>query len=140
MKMTVLVRTTTKLLSPFLVAYSAYLMSYGHLNPGGGFQAGVILSVSVILLITAYGYHRVRETFRLSEVQFIEAFSGIFLVLLGSIGILFGGFFYNFLKGGEFGSPLSGGTVPLFNIGVGLKVGATFTFLFYILLRWVESD
>jgi len=54
--------------------------------------------------------------------------------------MFFGGFFYNFLKGGRFGSLVSGGIVPLFNIAVGLKVGAAFTFLFYILLRWVESD
>ncbi|MFW6144032.1 MAG: MnhB domain-containing protein, partial [Candidatus Natronoplasma sp.] len=61
MMMSPIVRTTTKLVSPFLVSYSLYLMFYGHLSPGGGFQAGVILAVSVIILITSYGDERVRE-------------------------------------------------------------------------------
>ena len=138
--MTLIVRTTTKLIAPFLVTYSAYLMLYGHLNPGGGFQAGVILSVSVILLITSHGYDRVKETFHFEELQFIESFTGIFLIILGLIGIIFGGLYYNFIPSGEFGVPASGGTIPLFNAMIGLKVGATFTLLFYILLRWVESD
>ncbi|ASJ10569.1 cation:proton antiporter [Thermococcus sp. P6] len=140
MKMTPIVRTTTKLVSPFLVTYSVYLMVYGHLSPGGGFQAGVILAVSIILLITSHGYKRVRKTFKFWEVQFIEGISGAFLVFLGILGTFFGGFFYNFLKGGATGTLLSGGIIPLFNVGVALKVGAAFTFMFYILLRWVERD
>ncbi len=140
MKMTKIVRTTTKLLSPFLVTYSAYLMVYGHLSPGGGFQAGVILSVSVILLITAYGYERVKETFRFKEVQLIESLSGFSLLILGLLGVIFGAFYYNFIPKGEFGTLYSGGIIPIFNVIVGLKVGATFTLLFYIMLRWVESD
>ncbi|ALV62887.1 putative Na(+) H(+) antiporter subunit B [Thermococcus sp. 2319x1] len=140
MKMSLIVRTTTKLISPFLVAYSAYLMVYGHLSPGGGFQAGVILAVSIVLLITSHGYSRVRKTFKFWEVQLIEGVSGEFLALLATAGVFFRGFFYNFLRGGRFGSLLSGGTIPLFNIGVALKVGAAFTFMFYILLRWVERD
>jgi len=115
-------------------------MVYGHLSPGGGFQAGVILAVSVILLITSHGYMKVRKRFKFKEVGIIEGSSAMFLVGLGLTGMFFGGFFYNFLKGGRFGSLVSGGIVPLFNIAVGLKVGAAFTFLFYILLRWVESD
>jgi len=139
-KMSLIVRTTTKLVSPFLVTYSTYLMIYGHLSPGGGFQAGVILAVSIILLITSHGYKKVRKTFKFWEVQLIEGVSGVFLVSLGIISLLFGDFFFNFLRGGPLGSLLSGGIVPLFNIGVALKVGAAFTFMFYILLRWVERD
>ena len=140
MKMSTIVRTTTKLVSPFLVTYAAYLMVYGHLSPGGGFQAGVILAVSVILLITSHGYKKVRKRFKFKEVGIIESVSAVFLVSLGLIGIVFGGFFYNFINGGRFGSVISGGIIPPFNIAIALKVGAAYTLVFYILLRWVESD
>jgi len=139
-RMTLIVRTTTKLVSPFMVTYAAYLMLYGHLSPGGGFQAGVILAVSVILLITSHGYKRVKRKFRLKEVSLIESASAITVIMLAIAGIIFGSFFYNFLRGGEFGSLISGGIIPIFNIAIGLKVGAGFALLFYILLRWVESD
>ncbi len=135
MKMSLVVRTTTKLVSPFLVAYAAYLMIYGQLSPGGGFQAGVILAVSVILLVVSQGYKSVKKRFKLKEVGVIEGISALGLVLLGLTGTIFGGFFYNFLKG-----TWNGGTVPLFNISVGLKVGAAFVMVFYVMLRWVESD
>ncbi len=133
--MSLVVRTTTKLMSPFLVAYAAYLMIYGQMSPGGGFQAGVILAVSVVLLIVSHGYRSVKKRFKMREVGAIEGVSALGLVLLGLAGMLFGGFFYNFLKGWW-----SGGTVVLFNIGVGLKVGAAFVLVFYVMLRWVESD
>ncbi len=133
--MSLVVRTTTKLMSPFLVAYAAYLMIYGQMSPGGGFQAGVILAVSVVLLIVSHGYRSVKKRFKMREVGAIEGVSALGLVLLGLTGMLFGGFFYNFLKGWW-----SGGTVVLFNIGVGLKVGAAFVLVFYVMLRWVESD
>ncbi len=133
--MSLVVRTTTKLMSPFLVAYAAYLMIYGQMSPGGGFQAGVILAVSVVLLIVSQGYRSVKKRFKMREVGAIEGVSALGLVLLGLAGMLFGGFFYNFLKGWW-----SGGTVVLFNIGVALKVGAAFVMVFYVMLRWVESD
>ncbi|NJE60358.1 Na(+)/H(+) antiporter subunit B [Thermococcus sp. 21S7] len=133
MKMSTVVRSTTKMVSPFLVTYAAYIMLYGHLSPGGGFQGGVILAVAVILLITSHGYKKVRKRFHFNWASLIESSAGAMLVLLGIAGIAFGAFYSNFL-------PTEGGIILPFNIIVGLEVGAAFTFVFYILLRWVESD
>lgn len=121
------------MVSPFLVTYAAYLMIYGHLSPGGGFQGGVILAVAVILLITSHGYRKVRKRFRFNWASLVESSAGTLLVLLGMAGITFGGFYSNFLH-------TEGGVILPFNVLVGLEVGAAFTFVFYILLRWVESD
>ncbi|MFP3872043.1 MAG: Na(+)/H(+) antiporter subunit B [Candidatus Aenigmatarchaeota archaeon] len=140
MMMSPIVRTTTKLVSPFLVTYSLYLMFYGHLSPGGGFQAGVILAVSVIILITSYGDERVRERINDRWFKMVEATTVLMILLMGIIGIFFGGVFYNFLDKGTFGFPLSGGNILIFNILVGLKVGAGFIVIYYALLRWLEGD
>lgn len=133
--MSLVVRTSTKLVSPFLVTYGAYLTIYGYESPGGGFQAGVIFAVSVILLMTAYGYRRTRKHFRLRTVQLVEASSALFLVALALAGLAFGGFFINFLR-----PYLPGGTVTAFNVGVALKVGTSFVLVFYALSRWVDRD
>ncbi|KXA90408.1 cation:proton antiporter [candidate division MSBL1 archaeon SCGC-AAA259D14] len=140
MKMSIIVRTGTKLISPFLVVYSFYLMIFGHLNPGGGFQAGVMLASGVVLLIIAHGHRWIEESFKPQAVQLLEGISALSIVILAILGLGFGGFFLNFIPGGDFGNLLSGGIVPFFNVLVGLEVGGAFTFLFYILLRWVESD
>jgi len=138
MKMSSIVRNSAKLVSPFLVTYGAYLVIHGHVSPGGGFQGGVILAVSVILLITSHGYTTVRTKFRLEMVRLIESTSIVLLIALGCMGVIGGSFFFNFLKGGTPGTLFSGGTVVLVNSIIGLEVGAAFTLLFYVLLRRAE--
>jgi multicomponent Na+:H+ antiporter subunit B len=138
MKMSSIVRNSAKLVSPFLVTYGAYLVIHGHVSPGGGFQGGVILAVSVILLITSHGYTTVRTKFRLEMVRLIESTSIVLLIALGCMGVIGSSFFFNFLKGGTPGTLFSGGTVVLVNSIIGLEVGAAFTLLFYVLLRRAE--
>lgn len=132
-----IVRTTTKMVSPFLVTYSLYIMLYGHLSPGGGFQAGVILAVSVILLMTAHGTQALEEKVNETWFKIIENSMAISILFMISFGLIFGSMFYNFLDRGTFGLPISGGMIPLFNIFVGLKVGAGFMVIYYALLRWL---
>ncbi len=134
------VRTTTKLVSPFLVTYSIYIMIYGHLSPGGGFQAGVILAVSVILLLTAHGPEKLEQKITESQFKMMEIVMGIAILLLVSMGLFFGAMFYNFINRGTFGLPFSGGFIPLFNIFVGFKVAAGFMIIYYIMTRWAEDD
>ncbi len=138
MKMSSIVRNSAKLVSPFLITYGAYLIVHGHVSPGGGFQGGVILAVSVILLITSHGYHAVREKFRSTVIKTLESTSVILLIVLASMGAIGGSFFLNVLRGGAAGTLFSGGTVPLVNIVIGFEVGAAFTLLFYLLLRRAE--
>ena len=39
-----------RLLVPFMWLFAAYVLIHGHDSPGGGFQGGVILAASIILL------------------------------------------------------------------------------------------
>ncbi len=140
MKMSTVVRKSSKIISPFLFTYGAYLIIYGHLSPGGGFQGGVILAVGIILLLTSHGYRLVHRTFREKLVKVVESTAALGIVLLGISGLIFQAFFYNYLSGGTLGTISSGGTIVFFNILVGLKIGTGFTIIFYILLRRMERD
>ncbi|MBS3781746.1 MAG: Na(+)/H(+) antiporter subunit B [Candidatus Thermoplasmatota archaeon] len=140
MKMSTVVRKSSKIIAPFLFTYGAYLIIYGHLSPGGGFQGGVILAVGVVLLLTSHGYRLVRSTFRERLVKMIESSAALGIVILGLTGLIFNAFFYNYLRGGTIGTLFSGGTIVIFNILVGLKIGTGFTIVFYILLRRMERD
>ncbi len=138
--MSSIVRNSSRLVSPFLIAYGAFMIVNGHISPGGGFQGGVILAVAVIMLITSHGYTAVKEKFSVRFVKIVEGLSGLSIILISMVGLVLGTYFLNFLKGGEPGTLFSGGTVVLFNIFIGVKVGVAFTLLFYMLLRWTESD
>ena len=140
MKMSPIVRKSAKLVSPFLVTYGAYLIVHGHISPGGGFQGGVILAVSVILLITSHGYEVVEKKFSITMVQVLESASLLSLLLIAVSGLAAGFFLFNYLRGGVPGTLFSGGTVVWLNILIGFEVGTAFTLLFYVLLRRAESD
>ncbi|AFK22733.1 putative monovalent cation/H+ antiporter subunit B [Pyrococcus sp. ST04] len=125
--MSIVARTTTKLISPFLVTYAAYLILYSSVSPGGGFQAGVILGVAIILLITSHGYKRVRKRFKKKLVSGLEGFSGVIISLILGIAIIL--------------TPLPSESITLpFNIFVGIKVGSAFTLIFYSLTAFMERD
>lgn len=51
----VIVETAIRLMVPFIQLYGLYVIVHGHYSPGGGFQGGVVLGASVILLGLAYG-------------------------------------------------------------------------------------
>ena len=77
----IIVTTLCRLLAPFLQLYSLYVIMHGHSSPGGGFQGGVIMAASFILLIISMGREQTlrRMTPRVNE-------------LMGSLGVLiFGG-------------------------------------------------
>jgi multicomponent Na+:H+ antiporter subunit B len=42
--------TMVRLLTPFLLTFSAYVAVHGHTSPGGGFQAGAALGSGLILI------------------------------------------------------------------------------------------
>ena len=45
----VIIKTTTRLIIPFIQIFALYVIAHGHHSPGGGFQGGVILGAAVIL-------------------------------------------------------------------------------------------
>ncbi|HVR28194.1 MAG TPA: MnhB domain-containing protein [Thermoanaerobaculia bacterium] len=50
-----LLDTAVRLLIPFILLFAAYVVAHGHYSPGGGFQGGVILAGSLILLRLVHG-------------------------------------------------------------------------------------
>ena len=49
-----IVTTVCRLLIPFIQLFALYVIAHGHYSPGGGFQGGVILGASIILLAISH--------------------------------------------------------------------------------------
>jgi multicomponent Na+:H+ antiporter subunit B len=45
-----IIKTVCRLLIPFIQLFALYVIAHGHHSPGGGFQGGVILGASIIVL------------------------------------------------------------------------------------------
>lgn len=134
--MTVIVRTISRLLFPFTFLFGIYIIVHGHLTPGGGFQGGVILAASVIMLLLAYGIERAQAKVNVLQAELSESLGGLILVGLGLLGIVLGiTFLKNVLPFGELGHIFSAGNLPVLNIGVSIKVAAGLLTIFYAMLR-----
>jgi len=120
------------LVAPTIVL-AAYITSHGHITPGGGFQGGVI-AATASLLVFAAGHGAIARSVAALEVT--EALGAGAFALLGVGGLVFAtAAFANFLGPGTPGDLLSGGTIPLLNVAVGIEVAAAFTLIFVELLE-----
>jgi multicomponent Na+:H+ antiporter subunit B len=92
----VVLRVAAKVLIPLISLYAFYVQFHGDLGPGGGFQAGVILSVAVILHALVFG---LRETVRAIPAKLARTIATLGVVLyagLGMICIINGGGFLDY--------------------------------------------
>ena len=110
------------LIFPLLLIVGMYIITHGHLTPGGGFQGGVILAVAFSMRAIVRPRQKSIDH---GMVSLIESFAGVSFILIGLLALFAGGHFLQPLLGqGQFGSLWSAGTVPLLYLAVGLKVGA----------------
>ncbi|MEK9657840.1 MAG: hydrogen gas-evolving membrane-bound hydrogenase subunit E [bacterium] len=50
----VIIQTATRFIVPMMQLFAFYVVAHGHYSPGGGFQGGVVLAASLILLALAF--------------------------------------------------------------------------------------
>lgn len=84
----IIVRTVVRLLVPFIQLFALYVIAHGHHSPGGGFQGGVILGSSFILLAISYDLRfllrRIKEkTMSILCTTGVIIFSGVGLICMG---------------------------------------------------------
>ncbi len=132
-----MLQTASKLLFPVIMLFGIYVMIYGHLSPGGGFQGGVIIASGVLLLLITHKNFEVPH----SVIVALETFAGVSYVLIGLIGLLvLDKFLGNFLPNSvsDMGLLMSGGVIPIIYIIVGIKVGSEMSMIVQNLLRRAE--
>jgi multicomponent Na+:H+ antiporter subunit B len=134
--MTVIVKTISSWVKVLIFLFGIYIIIFGHLTPGGGFAGGVILASSYVLLMLAFGRDLAEQNLSLPLSSKLDCLGAFAFALIAVLGFVFGGtFFFNFLYQkylpGQALALVSAGTIPLSNMAIGLKVGAS---LFLIIL------
>lgn len=117
-------------LSSLLVLTGIETVTHGQLTPGGGFQGGVVLASAMYVVYLGTNYVTV-ERFR--PTPLLEASDGVGAsgyVLIGLLGLFAGASFLSNVVGlGVAGDLISGGTIPLLNLVVGVEVAGGFAIL-----------
>lgn len=117
----VIVKTLSRLLIPFMQIYALYVIAHGHYSPGGGFQGGVILAASLILLVITYGLDNTLR--RMNEkLNVIMCSGGVFIYAgIGVLCLILGG---NFLDYAKLSPVLDVGIAQARSLGIlGVEIG-----------------
>ncbi|WP_232473557.1 Na(+)/H(+) antiporter subunit B [Thermococcus profundus] len=125
--MGLIVRTIARTTIPLIGIFGAYIVSHGHLTPGGGFQGGATIAGAGILFLIAFGLGEMKKHYSKSLYSALEGIGGLAFLGVAMLGIGTA-FFYNTLwhsgpvLNGKPGTLLSAGFLPIMNLAVGLKV------------------
>jgi multicomponent Na+:H+ antiporter subunit B len=129
-----IIETISRLLVPFVQMFGLYVIMHGHSSPGGGFQGGVILGASFILLAVGCGIEEMNTRFPLRA---LTLFMSAGVMIYGGIGLLCLLLGANYLDYGilPVPEPRSIGMLGI-EIGVGITVMAVMISIFRDLIMF----
>ena len=130
----VITRVVCRCLVPFIQLFGLYVVMHGHSSPGGGFQGGVILAASFILLVLADDRGTLRDHVALGTLNAAACAGVLMFAGLGVVCLALGA---NYLDYGPlpFAEPRSAGML-IIEIGVGITVMAAMLSIFRDLLEF----
>ncbi len=134
--MTLIVKTITRLTVGLILLYGIYIVLHGHLSPGGGFAGGVIIALSFIHLMLAFGRDEALKRLSKNFVSILENTGALLFLLISILGFAGGYFFYDWFKKGRPFHLFSAGTIPFSNISISLKVSMGLFAVFFVLVSF----
>ena len=121
----------TKFMLPFILLFALYVQFHGDFGPGGGFQAGVIFSVAIILYTLTFSQY---DGMQLAPPKLLKNLAALGVLIYGGTGV------WTLLKGGRFldynvlaTDPVAGQHLGILIIefGVGLTVACVMILMFF---------
>ena len=139
-----IVKTTCRLVIPFIQIFALYVIAHGHYSPGGGFQGGVIMGASLVLYAIAFD---LRSAIRRVSERLITLLCTLGVFIYAGTGILCMLFEKNYLDYSSLANifgvdPVSARShgILIVEIGVGIVVMAVMVILYYILASAGKHD
>lgn len=127
---------------PFAVTFGLYIILFGTISPGGGFQGGVIVASAALLLYLGYGFRGAKQAINTEVLRVNEAIGATLYVILGLAGLAVGANFARniFFDNGAVGDLVSAGTISFMGWAVGYKVLTGVGFLLLLMLGLLAPD
>ncbi|MDF1823530.1 MAG: MnhB domain-containing protein [Verrucomicrobiales bacterium] len=122
----IIVGTTVRIVVPVIQLFALYVIAHGHHSPGGGFQGGVILGASFIIIALSENLNAALR--RLSEQNYVRL-AAIGILIYAAFGVMAQILGKNFLDYGVL-EPLlftDGPEMARSHSMLGVEVGVAFT-------------
>jgi multicomponent Na+:H+ antiporter subunit B len=130
------IRSYGAVLVTVIFALGLWVVAFGFITPGGGFQGGVVLAGGVLLLYAVVGYGDYHALTPHSAVEFFESGGVGAYAVLGFVGLAAeGAYLRNFLGIGDTGTLFAGGSVSFVNWATGIEVCTAMVLLFSEFLK-----
>jgi len=131
MKHNLILRVIAKYLFPVIALFAFYVQFHGDYGPGGGFQAGVILSVAFIFYALVFGLDTAERVLPPHVLRILASTGVLIYAFTGVVTMLMGGNFLDYdllalnpIKGQHIG-------IMLIELGVGITVSAIMLMIFF---------
>ena len=123
--MSVIVKAVAGWLRTPILVFGAYTVLYGHLGPGGGFAGGVMIASGLALGTLAYGETRTGGSAARARAAVLGSAGALLFLATACLGVVTTRtFLQNVLPtpAARHFSLLSGGLIPVYEIGIALLV------------------
>ncbi|SIS02017.1 MnhB domain-containing protein [Natronorubrum thiooxidans] len=92
------IMTAVKIIAPFTLTYGLFMTFHGGDAPGGGFQGGTIVGVTVLMIAFAFGIEPTRRWLRNSLLVGLVTGGVVIFGVIGLAMIVLGGDFLEFYQ------------------------------------------
>lgn len=126
-----LIRTFGTLAIGAAILVGLWVVAWGFVTPGGGFQGGVAIASGAVLLFVVAGYREWSAFGQETVLDPLKGLGGGGYAVIGLAALVSGlPFLTNFFPGGDVGTVWSGGSAGFVNWSAGIEVSAALLILF----------
>ena len=135
MQNNLILRVIAKVLIPVITLFALYVQFHGDYSPGGGFQAGVILSSAMLLHALVFGLDETAKVVSDRLLIGASCFGVLLYAGTGVVSMFKGGTFLNYsllAKNAVTGQHIG---IIVIELGVGITVASTMLLIFFTFAR-----
>jgi len=93
-----IVTNTVRLIVPVIQIFAFYVLAHGHVSPGGGFQGGVMMGASFILIALSWDLKKALSRFSLNRCTIVAALGIVVYAGIGFLSMVLGGEFLDYAE------------------------------------------
>ncbi|MBT3028064.1 MAG: cation:proton antiporter [gamma proteobacterium symbiont of Ctena orbiculata] len=126
-----ILRVVSKSLIPLIILFALYVQFHGDFGPGGGFQAGVIMSAGIILYALVFGLDAAEQVIQPPLLRILASIGVVIYAGVGIVSLFFGGNYLNYsvLADNQVAGQHLG--ILLVELGVGITVFSVMLIIYF---------